>query len=68
MVTALYDPKIVEVSIETLATFGRAAVPALTNAAIHETGFVRPAEVALEKIDWKAADKIKAAKNLPREK
>ena len=47
------------VCIGSLQRFGASAVPGLSRMARSETGFIRPAEVALEKIDAAAYQKIR---------
>ncbi|HVR34315.1 MAG TPA: hypothetical protein VMS21_00525 [Methylomirabilota bacterium] len=51
LITGLTNPVTFEASLGSLEKFGTAGSPRLLEMALKESGFVRPAELALEKID-----------------
>jgi hypothetical protein len=50
LLTGITNPATFDASVDALRRFGTAAAPALYQMALPETGFIRPAELALEKI------------------
>jgi hypothetical protein len=53
LIEGLRDRRMVDACIESLLKIGPIAVPELTKVAVHESGYVRPAGLVLEKIERK---------------
>lgn len=62
LLTGITNVPTFDASVAGLQRFGAAAVPSLYHMALPETGFIRPAELALEKVDPDAYRKLRDEK------